>query len=88
MIAALNGHIGATISDRLIEAPRRRFLRAQSLFINPSDALVTEASIKGYRSLDVADVDTDIRHAHDLGLLNLTRGLGDWALLQLQVYHG
>ena len=76
MIAALNGHISATVPDRLIETPRRGFLRAQGLFINPSHAFVTEAPIEGYRGLYVADVDTDIRHAHDLGLIPRPAGLG------------
>ena len=85
MITALNGHISATVPDRLIETPCRGFLPTQGLFINPSHAFVTEASIEGYRGLYVADVDTDIRHAHDLGLIPRPRRFGYGALLQLQI---
>ena len=79
MIAALNGHISATVPDRLIKTPRRGFLRAQGLFINPSHASVTEAPIEA-GSLYVADVDTDVRHAHDLGFDPAPPQAGVWGL--------
>ena len=33
----------------------------------------------------ITDIDTDIRHAHDLGLLRIIGRPQDWTLLQLEV---
>ena len=59
MITALNGHISATVltgrwNSHAADSSR---LKVCSLIHR---TLVTEASIKGYRGLYVADVDTDV----------------------------
>ena len=78
-------NIGAAIGNRLIETPRSGLLCGERLLVDPAHVGVTKATVKGDRRLDVTDIDTDVRHAHDLGLLGFLGGPQDGTLLQLEV---
>ena len=65
-ITSINGHIGTPITHGLIKAPGRRFVSTERLLVDQAHFGVTKLFVKRYGVIHVADVDTDIRHAHDV----------------------
>ena len=84
-ITAIKRHIGAAIGHWLVKTPGRGLVCGERLLIDPAHVGVTKAPVEGDRRLDIAHVDADVGHAHDLCLLGVLGGPQNGALLQLEI---
>ncbi len=80
-ITTINCNIGPLITYRLTETPGRRLSLTHLLLIDSPDMGVAEATVKLNRVFEVAHVDADVGHPHNMSRVSVVRGTRYWALL-------